>query len=246
MSERKYLIDNRVIFDSERMSLTHSDKTVSISESETNLLLAFYKGLFKKDDLIGWVWGRKGVVVSDASYYKLINQLRNTFDKIGLPSSSVVTRPKVGVELVLSITPIKPAASRQPAAEPKEHSAEPFDETSPTNEHNKSSVAGRRDWIFLALAALLMIVGLCASLWESHPYFSAPVTHDGYYFYKVNNDKTSFEDVAAAYAELTTPVIKQNGRHIYYIRVPDTHIFVQCLNPLTVAEPKCITLKERY
>lgn len=246
MSERKYLIDNRVIFDSERMSLTHSDKTVSISESETNLLLAFYKGLFKKDDLIGWVWGRKGVVVSDASYYKLINQLRNTFDKIGLSSSSVVTRPKVGVELVLSITPIKPAASRQTPAEPAKYSAEPFDETSSTNEHNKSSVAGRRDWIFFALAALLMIVGLCASLWESHSYFSAPVTHDGYYFYKVNNDKTSFEDVAAAYAELTTPVIKQNGRHIYYIRVPDTHIFVQCLNPLTVAEPKCITLKERY
>lgn len=242
MSERKYLINNRVIFDSERMSLTHSDKTVSISESETNLLLAFYKGLFKKDDLIGWVWGRKGVVVSDASYYKLINQLRNTFDKIGLPSSSVVTRPKVGVELVLSITPIKPTASRQTPPEPAEYSAE----TPTSYEQNKSPKACRREWLFLALAALLMIAGFVANLWDSKPYFSAPVTHDGYYFYKVNNDKTSFEDVAAAYAELTTPVIKQNGRHIYYIRVPDTHIFVQCLNPLTVAEPKCITLKERY
>lgn len=41
MSERKHLIDNRVIFDSDRMSLIHADKTVSISESETNLLLAF-------------------------------------------------------------------------------------------------------------------------------------------------------------------------------------------------------------
>lgn len=246
MSERKYLIDNRVIFDSERMSLTHSDKTVRISESETNLLLAFYKGLFKKDDLIGWVWGRKGVVVSDASYYKLINQLRNTFDKIGLPSSSVVTRPKVGVELVLSITLMKPGASRQTPAEPAEHSAETFDETPTSYEHNKSSIAGRREWLFLALAAFLMIASFGASLWESHPYFSAPVTHDGYYFYKVNNDKTTFGDVAAAFSELTIPVVKQNGRHIYYIRVPDTHIFVQCLNPLNVAEPKCITLKERY
>lgn len=246
MSEQKYLIDNRVIFDSERMSLTHSDKTVSISESETNLLLAFNKGLFKKDDLIGWVWGRKGVVVSDASYYKLINQLRNSFDKIGLASSSVVTRPKVGVELALSITLISPAASRQPSTEPAEHSAETFGETSTWGDHNKSSIAGSRDWLFLALAALLLIAGLGASLWDSHSYFSDPVPYNGYYFYKVNNDKTSFDDVAAAYEELTIPLIKQNGRHIYYIRVPDTHIFVQCLNPLTVAEPKCITLKERY
>lgn len=246
MSERKYLIDNRVIFDSHRMSLIHADKTVSISESEMNLLLAFYKGLFKKDDLIHWVWGRKGVVVSDASYYKLINQLRNTFDKIGLPPSSVVTRPKVGVELVLSITLIKPAASPQTLPEPLEHSAETFDETPTPYEHNKPPIAYRREWLFLALAALVMIAGFVANLWDSNSYFSAPVTHDGYYFYKVKKDKTSVEDVIAAYSELTMPVIKQNGRHIYYIRVPDTHIFVQCLNPLTVAEPKCITLKERY
>ncbi|MCG6760168.1 response regulator, partial [Klebsiella pneumoniae] len=29
-------------------------------------------------------------------------------------------------------------------------------------------------------------------------------------------------------------------------RVPNTNIFVQCLNQLNVSEPKCITIKERY
>ncbi|EAM6766206.1 response regulator, partial [Salmonella enterica subsp. enterica serovar Infantis] len=33
---------------------------------------------------------------------------------------------------------------------------------------------------------------------------------------------------------------------IYYIRVPNTNIFVQCLNQLDIAEPKCISIKERY
>ena len=75
MSKNKYLIDKKVILDCERMTLSRDRESLKISESECNLLLAFHQGLFKKDDLIAWVWGRKGVVVSSASYYKLINQL---------------------------------------------------------------------------------------------------------------------------------------------------------------------------
>lgn len=106
MSKNKYLIDKKVILDCERMTLSRDRESLKISESECNLLLAFHQGLFKKDDLIAWVWGRKGVVVSSASYYKLINQLRGSFEKIGLPSSAVLTRPKVGVTLSVTIEPL--------------------------------------------------------------------------------------------------------------------------------------------
>ncbi len=93
MSKKKYLIDKKVILDCEKMTLSCDRESLRISESECNLLIAFHEGLFKKDDLIAWVWGRKGVVVSSASYYKLINQLRGSFEKVGLPPSAVLTRP---------------------------------------------------------------------------------------------------------------------------------------------------------
>ncbi len=58
------------------MTLFLRRKSITISESERSLLIAFMKA-FLKDDLINLCLGRKGVVVSDAGcIYKLINQLR--------------------------------------------------------------------------------------------------------------------------------------------------------------------------
>ncbi|CBG89670.1 winged helix-turn-helix domain-containing protein [Citrobacter rodentium] len=246
MSGKKYLIDDRVIFDCERMTLSRSEETVTLSEAERNLLLAFYQGLFKKDELIAWVWGRKGVVVSDASYYKLLNQLRNSFTRIGLESSSLVTRPKVGVELVVPITLIEPDSGQKTDDLAAESQPVTPDATQPAASSNAPLKAGVKDWFFFAMAGLLLVAAILASRQERQRYFAEPITHDGYRFYTLRDDKTSYDDVIEAYAELTTPVYKQNGRHIYYIRVPDVHIFVQCLNQLNAAEPKCITLKERY
>lgn len=59
MSQNNYLIDKRVILDCERMTLSCAGESITISESERSLLIAFYEGLFKKDDLINYVWGAK-------------------------------------------------------------------------------------------------------------------------------------------------------------------------------------------
>ncbi len=203
MSQNNYLIDKRVILDCERMTLSCAGESITISESERSLLIAFYEGLFKKDDLINYVWGRKGVVVSDASYYKLINQLRGSFDKIGLKGASVVTRPRVGVLLSVSIEPLSDEAQNTP---------------------------------------LLMykVKG------ENIDYFTLQGSYDGYTFYSVGHDKTHLTDIVEAYSEMSNEIHKQNGKIIYYIRVPNTNIFVQCLNQLDIAEPKCISIKERY
>lgn len=77
-------------------------------------------------------------------------------------------------------------------------------------------------------------------------YFSELGTYNGYTFYGVTEDNRTLEDVVGAFSELSPQVYKQNGNFIYYIRVPNTNIFVQCLNQLNVSEPKCITIKERY
>ncbi|WP_117084868.1 winged helix-turn-helix domain-containing protein, partial [Klebsiella pneumoniae] len=179
-------------------------------------------GLFKKDDLIAWVWGRKGVVVSSASYYKLINQLRGSFEKIGLPSSAVLTRPKVGVTLSVTIEPLP-------------------DESTPVTQNRASDTVApvaeslpepTQSWLFLICATLflLMVIYLYS---KRHPdYFSELGTYNGYTFYGVTEDNRSLEDAVGAFSELSQQVYKQNGNFIYYIRVPDTNIFVQCLNQL--------------
>ncbi|EHW1934384.1 response regulator, partial [Salmonella enterica subsp. enterica serovar Kentucky] len=54
MSQNNYLIDKRVILDCERMTLSCAGESITISESERSLLIAFHEGLFKKDDLINY------------------------------------------------------------------------------------------------------------------------------------------------------------------------------------------------
>ena len=111
MNETIFLLDKRVVFDSTKMTLSHGNEIIRISEAETHLLLAFWHGLYKKEDIIHFVWENRGGCVSESSYYKLINQMRNDFSSIGLQSSDIVTRPRVGVSLSVAIEPIKKITS---------------------------------------------------------------------------------------------------------------------------------------
>ncbi|HFY0757918.1 TPA: transcriptional regulator, partial [Salmonella enterica subsp. enterica serovar Typhimurium] len=191
MSQNNYLIDKRVILDCERMTLSCAGESITISESERSLLIAFYEGLFKKDDLINYVWGRKGVVVSDASYYKLINQLRGSFDKIGLKGASVVTRPRVGVLLSVSIEPLSDEAQNTPlpaVAETEVSTVEVrHDDTiiTPT-----PGAVNKKDWLYFCLAALLMFFMMYKVKGENIDYFTLQGSYDGYTFYSVGHDKT--------------------------------------------------------
>ena len=244
MSKKKYLIDKKVILDCEKMTLSCDRESLRISESECNLLIAFHEGLFKKDDLIAWVWGRKGVVVSSASYYKLINQLRGSFEKVGLPPSAVLTRPKVGVTLSVSIESL-PDASTPAMQNIASDTVAPVADASrePTQ---ISQFTIRKEWFFLIGATLFLLVMIYIYHNSKPDYFSELGTYNGYTFYGVTEDNRTLEDAVGAFSELSPQVYKQNGNFIYYIRVPNTNIFVQCLNQLNVSEPKCITIKERY
>ena len=227
------------------MTLSRDRESLKISESECNLLLAFHQGLFKKDDLIAWVWGRKGVVVSSASYYKLINQLRGSFEKIGLSSSAVLTRPKVGVTLSVTIEPL-PDESTPATQNRASDTVAPVAESLPEPTQSSHEVSKLKELLLLICSTLflMMVIYLYS---KRHPdYFSELGTYNGYTFYGGTEDNRSLEDAVGAFSELSQQVYKQNGNFIYYIRVPDTNIFVQCLNQLNVSEPKCITIKERY
>lgn len=47
MNESIFLLDKRVVFDSTKMTLSHGNEIIRISEAETHLLLAFWHGLYK-------------------------------------------------------------------------------------------------------------------------------------------------------------------------------------------------------
>ena len=89
------------------MTLANGNKIIKISESETNLLLAFHRGIYKKKDIIDFVWKNRAGCVSESSYYKLINQMRNNFSLVGLKADDIVTRPRIGVSLSLPLEPLK-------------------------------------------------------------------------------------------------------------------------------------------
>lgn len=117
MDEELLLIAKKVIFDSARMTLANGNKIIKISESETNLLLAFHRGIYKKEDIIDFVWKNRAGCVSESSYYKLINQMRNNFSLVGLKADDIVTRPRIGVSLSLPLEPLKNNV-RKPANRP--------------------------------------------------------------------------------------------------------------------------------
>lgn len=48
MNESIFLLDKRVVFDSTKMTLSHGNEIIRISEAETHLLLAFWHGLYKR------------------------------------------------------------------------------------------------------------------------------------------------------------------------------------------------------
>ncbi|ECL1644600.1 hypothetical protein GHW91_17000 [Salmonella enterica] len=244
MNESIFLLDKRVVFDSTKMTLSHGNEIIRISEAETHLLLAFWHGLYKKEDIIHFVWENRGGCVSESSYYKLINQMRNDFSSIGLQPSDIVTRPRVGVSLSVAIEPIKKITSLKVSDENVKGT--------PTRE--KIFYKIKRHSVFMVLTGAILL----ALLYGVFTIYKAPVRnstdsfftylgeYNDYAIYKTKEDKVTLSEVVFAFNSLKIKIYRQNGRHLYYIREPNMNIFLQCLNPVEMAVPKCITVKERY
>ncbi|CBG89673.1 winged helix-turn-helix domain-containing protein [Citrobacter rodentium] len=249
MNAKKFLLDQRVLFDSVKMTLTQEDKVVRLSESECHLLLAFWQGLYKKEEIIHFVWKSRGGCVSESSYYKLINQLRNSFSNVGLLASDIVTRPRVGISLSVPMTPVDETPAPRITPDNTTADAEPVN-LSPEPQTLKN--ADRRYLYLTASILFLLLVSVAVCLYHTLPRHEAEGVFislgefDGYHFYKMKGDKVTFNEVINAYTTMTLKIYRRNGRYIYYVREPDINIFFQCLNPVETAVPKCLTIKERY
>ncbi|HAU3358527.1 TPA: hypothetical protein JDL67_005294 [Salmonella enterica subsp. salamae] len=241
MNESIFLLDKRVVFDSTKMTLSHGNEIIRISEAETHLLLAFWHGLYKKEDIIHFVWENRGGCVSESSYYKLINQMRNDFSSIGLQPSDIVTRPRVGVSLSVAIEPIKKITSVKVSDE-NVNGPLMRDKIFYKIKHHSVFV------VFTGVIILTLLYGIYNTPVRNSPdgFFTYLGEYNDYVIYKTKEDKVTLSEVVFAYNSLKIKIHRQNGRHLYYIREPNMNIFLQCLNPVEMAVPKCITVKERY
>lgn len=249
MNATKFLLDGRVLFDSARMTLSHQEKIVRLSESECHLLLAFWLGLYKKEEIINFVWKNRSGCVSESSYYKLINQLRNNFSRVGLNASDIVTHPRVGITLSITLTSIDKVCDiqQQNDDEAQENKLRDFlSQRFLTKFKNRRALGYTRGMVLLIGISIMLSFSSDTTLNETDSIFTPLGECDGYVFFKMRTDKVTFKKASAAYTSMTLKPDPQNGHYLYYIREPDINLLVQCLNPIENVVPKCLTIKEQY
>ncbi|QHB34834.1 hypothetical protein F0T03_18145 [Yersinia canariae] len=86
-----------VIFNSWKRTLTQQEAIVLLSESETCLLKMLLAKTCSKREVMYEIWEKRGVIVTESSYYKLVRQLRSSFKKARLDESLIATLPRIGI-----------------------------------------------------------------------------------------------------------------------------------------------------
>ncbi|QIB19493.1 hypothetical protein G3M73_09980 [Escherichia coli] len=249
MNATKFLLDGRVLFDSARMTLSRQEKIVRLSESECHLLLAFWLGLYKKEEIINYVWKNRSGCVSESSYYKLINQLRNNFNRVGLHASDIVTHPRVGISLSITLTSADEMCDLQ---QQNDDGAQKIKFRALLS--HRFMVKCKNMRVLCCTSGVVLLIGIILifsfpsdTTWnKSDKEFTSLGEFDGYIFFKMKTDKLTFKQVIAAYTSMTLKPDPQNGHYLYYIREPDINLLFQCLNPIENVVPKCLTIKEQY
>ena len=90
-------------YDHDKLLLRNPPLQTTLTSNEGHLLLALIEGVTDKEDLIRRVWGERGLIVSDSSYYKVLHTLRHYLSEVGLDRSVLKTLPRRGVVLLLNI-----------------------------------------------------------------------------------------------------------------------------------------------
>lgn len=100
-----------VCYDAERMTLRCAQLSTTLGSNESDLLLALIEGITDKEALISRVWGGRGLVVSDSSYYKTVHALRSKLMDVGLSRDTLKTLPRRGLILRCEIAVVSTDAA---------------------------------------------------------------------------------------------------------------------------------------
>ncbi|MBR8458380.1 helix-turn-helix domain-containing protein [Burkholderia dolosa] len=115
----KFLIEQDVVFDSERMTLSRGNASTSLTVNETVLLSLLIDGIASKQAIMSRIWEQKGIVVTDASYHQLVRALRVKLGEQEVDAALIKTLPRRGLQFVGAVTPLgEPEPAAATVAEP--------------------------------------------------------------------------------------------------------------------------------
>ncbi|MDV5227702.1 hypothetical protein RZ760_017375 [Providencia rettgeri] len=97
--EQEFLVilSDHVVYDSLKRTLSRGKKTVSLSENESCLLKLLLNKTSSKREVMYEIWEKRGTIVTESSYYKLVRQLRLSFRKMELDENLIMTLPRIGI-----------------------------------------------------------------------------------------------------------------------------------------------------
>ncbi len=95
--EPMVLLSEQVVYDPLKRTLSRGKLTVNLSENESCLLKLLLIKTNSKRDVMYEIWEKRGTIVTESSYYKLVRQLRQSFKKIELDESLIMTLPRIGI-----------------------------------------------------------------------------------------------------------------------------------------------------
>ena len=101
-----YVLNEEVFFSpsSRLLSSCGGEHRSFLTENKSDLLAALIGGTIEKEALIHQIWGTRGVIVTDSSYYKTLHTLRAQLQAFGTTGIKIKTIPRVGASLICSIT----------------------------------------------------------------------------------------------------------------------------------------------
>ncbi|HHE6471052.1 TPA: transcriptional regulator [Providencia rettgeri] len=95
--ESMVLLSEQVVYNPRKRTLSRGKNIINLSENESCLLKLLLIKTNSKREVMHEIWEKRGTIVTESSYYKLVRQLRQSFKKIDLDENLIMTLPRVGI-----------------------------------------------------------------------------------------------------------------------------------------------------
>ncbi len=95
--ETLIILSEYVIFNPLKRTLSRGKKTINLTENESCLLKLLLTKTSSKREVMYAIWEKRGTIVTESSYYKLVRKLRQSFKQIDLDENLIMTLPRVGI-----------------------------------------------------------------------------------------------------------------------------------------------------
>ncbi|MGG4664628.1 winged helix-turn-helix domain-containing protein [Providencia vermicola] len=95
--EPMILLSEEVVYNPLKRTLSKGKKSISLTENESCLLKLLLVKKSNKREVMYEIWEKRGIIVTESSYYKLVRQLRQSFKKVELDENLIMTLPRIGI-----------------------------------------------------------------------------------------------------------------------------------------------------